>query len=44
MAYWAHQTKALFSSPVIQKKIQDFSSHQILWHVHKALNIDESKN
>ena len=37
--------KALFSSSKNQKnKFQDSSSHQILWHMHKVLNIDENKN
>jgi len=23
---------------------QNFSSHQILWHIHKAINIDKNQN
>jgi len=26
------------------KIFQDFPSHQILWHMHEALNIEENKN
>jgi len=35
---------ALFSSPQKAKSFQDSPSHRILWHIHEALNIDESKN
>ena len=37
-------TKALFSSPWKPKTFQDFPSHQILKHMHAALDIDENKN
>ena len=37
-------TKALCSSPRNPKNFQNFTSHRILWHMHKALNIDENKN
>ena len=37
-------SKALFSSPQKAKSFQDSPSHRILWHMHEALNIDESKN
>ena len=36
--------QALFSSPQKAKGFQDSPSHRILWHMHEALNIDESKN
>jgi len=35
--------QALFSSSK-PKTFQDSSSHQILRHMHRALNIDENKN
>jgi len=35
------QSKALFSYTQNLKTFQDFSSHQILWHMHVALNIDK---
>ena len=34
----------MFSSPEKVKSFQDSPSHQILRHIHEALNIDESKN
>jgi len=37
-------SKALFSSLQNLKTFQDFSSHQILWYMHIALNIDKNKN
>ena len=30
-------------SPQKLKAFQDFTSHQILWHMHEALNIDKNK-
>jgi len=36
--------EALFSSLQKPKKFQDSSSHRILRHMHKALNIGESNN
>jgi hypothetical protein len=36
--------QALFSSTRNPKRFQDSLSHQILRHMHKALNIDENKN
>jgi len=35
---------ALFSSSRKPKTFQDFSSHQILKHMHEALDINENKN
>jgi hypothetical protein len=34
----------LFSSPQKQKKIQYSPSHQLLRHIHGALNVDKNKN
>jgi len=36
--------KVLFSSQQKFKKIQNFPSHQILRHMHEALNINKNKN
>ena len=40
----AQESKALFSSPRKPKFFQDSPSHQILEHMHKAIDIDENKN
>jgi len=37
-------SKALFSLPQKAKNFQDSPSRRILWQMHEALNIDESKN
>ena len=44
IAYKSTYTLALFSSLKKQKAFQDFLSHQILQHMHKALNIVKNKN
>jgi len=43
-AYESILTKALFSSPQKPKTFQNFPSHRILWHMHRALNVDKNKN
>jgi len=36
--------RALFRSPWKPKNFQNSSSHRILWHMYKTLNINENKN
>jgi len=35
------EVKALFSSSQKSKKVQDSTSHRVLWHMHESLNIDK---